>query len=192
MDSHFDWDREICTCKPEYYKWTQWIFTLLFDHYYDTAEQRATPIADLIKHFENNGSSSVRTATEFEDHFSAEEWNAKSKKEKSDVLTEFRLAYRKIGYVNWCEELGTVLANDQVKDGISERGGHPVVQKAMTQWYLRTTAYAERLLNDLDELDWSHALKTIQSNWIGKSEGASISFDIEESDSKIENFHNST
>jgi leucyl-tRNA synthetase len=184
----FDWDRELCTCDPNYYKWTQWIFTLLFSHYYDDGEKKAKSIESLVSEFQTNGNKQVQAATEIEESFSAEEWNAFSKSEQSQILTEYRLAYRKIGYVNWCEELGTVLANDQVKDGVSERGGYPVVQKAMTQWYLRTTAYAERLLNDLEGLDWSHALKTIQSNWIGRSEGASVFFNIDGSSENIEVF----
>ncbi len=184
----FDWSREVCTCKPDYYKWTQWIFTQLFAHYYDNTANKALPISELISEFSKNGNTKVNAANEHPDEFTAAEWNAYSAKEQDAVLTNYRLAFRKIGYVNWCEELGTVLANDQVKDGVSERGGHPVEQKAMTQWYLRITAYAERLLNDLDTLDWSDALKAIQRNWIGRSEGASMSFAVADSDEHIEIF----
>ncbi len=184
----FDWSREVQTCNPKYYKWTQWIFLQLFDHYYDNQENKSKPITDLVQHFEQNGNAGIDAANSQEGSFTAEEWNAMSKQDQEEVLMNYRLAYRKIGYVNWCEELGTVLANDQVKDGVSERGGYPVIQKAMKQWYLRITAYAERLLNDLEEIEWTDALKTIQSNWIGRSEGASMFFDIVGSDEKIEIF----
>lgn len=184
----FDWSREVYTCDPKYYKWTQWIFTMLFDHYFDQTTNCAKPISDLEARFAQEGNAKVKAATTQEETFSAADWKGWSRKEKAEVLMNYRLAYRKIGYVNWCEELGTVLANDQVKDGVSERGGHPVVQKAMTQWYLRITAYADRLLYDLDEIDWSDALKTMQRNWIGRSEGASIYFEVVGADEKIEVF----
>lgn len=184
----FDWDREVYTCNPKYYKWTQWIFTELFDHYYDRIEKKAKPISDLEKRFAAEGNKKVKAANSSKQKFTAEEWKAMSKVEQADTLMEYRLAYRKIGYVNWCEELGTVLANDQVKDGISERGGYPVIQKAMKQWYLRITAYADRLMYDLDEIDWTDSLKTIQTNWIGRSEGATMFFDVVDSDEKIEIF----
>lgn len=184
----FDWSREVFTCDPNYYKWTQWIFTLLFDHYFDQETQKAATIADLAQRFATEGNANVKAATTQEENFSAADWNSWSRKEQADVLMQYRLAYRKIGYVNWCEALGTVLANDQVKDGISERGGHPVVQKAMTQWYLRITAYADRMLYDLENIDWSDALKTMQSNWIGRSEGASIHFQVVGSEENIEVF----
>jgi len=184
----FDWDREVYTCDPNYYKWTQWIFTELFNHYYDQTAKKAMPISDLEKRFAAEGNKQVKAANSYKGKFTADEWNAMTKIEQADVLMEYRLAYRKIGYVNWCEELGTVLANDQVKDGVSERGGYPVIQKAMKQWYLRITAYADRLLYDLAEIDWSDSLKTIQSNWIGRSEGASLFFDVKDSDEKIEVF----
>lgn len=184
----FDWSRAVYTCDPNYYKWTQWIFTLLFDHYFDQATQKAAPIADLAERFASEGNANVKAATTQEENFSADDWNSWSRKEQAEVLMQYRLAYRKIGYVNWCEALGTVLANDQVKDGISERGGHPVVQKAMTQWYLRITAYADRMLYDLENIDWSDALKTMQSNWIGRSEGASIHFQVVDSAENIEVF----
>ena len=182
----FDWSREICTSEPKYYKWTQYIFTQLFDHYYDQKQHKAISIADLEATFEQEGNNHILASSSYEHVFTAKEWKAYSAREKSDILMEYRLAYKKVGYVNWCEELGTVLANDQVKDGLSERGGYPVEQKAMTQWYLRITAYAERLLNDLESLDWSDSLKTIQHNWIGRSEGASVIFNITSSNNTIE------
>ncbi len=184
----YDWSREVATCDPKYYKWTQWIFTQLFEHYYDQALDKAMPISDLVKRFEKEGNRGLQAATTLSEIFSAADWNSMSRKEKAAVLMHYRLAYRDVGYVNWCEELGTVLANDQVKDGVSERGGHPVVQKAMTQWYLRITAYADRLLFDLEDIDWSNSLKTIQTNWIGRSEGASIYFEISGSRETIEIF----
>jgi leucyl-tRNA synthetase len=182
----FDWSREVRTCDPSYYKWTQWIFTKFFNHYYDQHEEKAKPIDQLVAHFEKFGNQNLKAANSYKKTFSASEWESFSKVEKAEILMEYRLAYRKVGYVNWCEALGTVLANDQVKDGLSERGGYPVVKKAMTQWYLRITAYAERLLNGLDNIDWSDSLKTIQSNWIGRSEGATVFFDIPTHDTKIE------
>lgn len=184
----FDWSREVFTCDPNYYKWTQWIFTLLFDHYFDQETQKAAPVTELVERFASEGNANIKAATTQEESFSADDWNSWSRKEQADVLMQYRLAYRKVGYVNWCEALGTVLANDQVKDGISERGGHPVIQKAMTQWYLRITAYADRMLYDLDAIDWSDALKTMQSNWIGRSEGASIHFKVVGADENIEVF----
>lgn len=184
----FDWSREVYTCDPKYYKWTQWIFTQLFDHYYDKDANKAMPVEDLRKRFSQGGSKGVNAPNTLEEDFTAEEWNAMSRKEQAEALMNYRLAYRKIGYVNWCEELGTVLANDQVKDGVSERGGYPVVQKAMTQWYLRITAYAQRLLDDLETIDWSEALKTMQTNWIGRSEGASIFFEVDGTGDQIEIF----
>lgn len=174
----FDWSREVSTCDPKYYKWTQWIFTLLFNHYYDLDEDKALSIEALVRKFQKSGNKKVRAATTQTELFNSKEWKAMPEKEQQLVLMKYRLAYREIGYVNWCEELGTVLANDQIKDGVSERGGHPVIQKAMPQWNLRNTAYAERMLNDLEDIDWSVALKTIQRNWIGRSEGAQIFFKI--------------
>jgi len=182
----FDWSREVRTCDPKYYKWTQWIFTELFHYYYDQAADKALPIADLVQTFEKEGNTTVKAATTQEEIFDAAAWSAMSKLEKEAVLMRYRLAYREVGYVNWCEALATVLANDQVKDGISERGGHPVIQKAMPQWNLRTTAYAERLLDGLNDIDWSSSLKAIQRNWIGRSEGAQMFFDVVDSDAKIE------
>ena len=147
----YDWSRELYTCDPKYYKWTQWMFTQLFEHYYDQAADRAKPISELIAQLEKSGNQGISAAHSCEVTFTAAQWNAYSTIEQENILMCYRLAYRKVGYVNWCEALGTVLANDQVKDGISERGGHPVVQKAMTQWYLRITAYADRLLSGLEK-----------------------------------------
>ena len=184
----FDWSREIATCDKSYYKWTQWIFTELFNHYYDLTEDKAIPITDLVARFETEGNQVVNAFHAAKAVFTADEWKNFSAKQKQEMLADYRLAYRKVGFVNWCEELGTVLANDQVKDGLSERGGHPVVQKAMTQWYLRITAYAERLLDDLHTIEWSDSLKAIQRNWIGRSEGASVVFPVDGSDHTIEVF----
>ena len=184
----FDWSRELQTCDPQYYKWTQWIFTLLFDHYYDLEADKARPISELESTFESIGSGGAKAYTYYEGSFTADEWKAMDKAARFEILSEYRLAYRKVGYVNWCSALGTVLANDQIKDGLSERGGHPVEKKAMTQWYLRTTAYAERLLSGLETIDWSSSLKTIQRNWIGKSKGAQLFFDIADTSEKIEVF----
>jgi len=182
----FDWSREVQTCDPKYYKWTQWIFLQLYQHYYNTVADKALPIADLVKAFEASGNADVQAATTQETTFSAEDWKNYTPKEQDDILMNYRLAYRKLTYVNWCEALGTVLANDEVKDGVSERGGHPVEQRPMMQWSLRVTAYADRLLHELEELDWSDAMKAMQGNWIGRSEGAQLFFDVEGSDEQIE------
>lgn len=184
----FDWSREVKTSDPSYYKWTQWIFLQLFHHYYDLSENKAKPIDDLISSFEKFGSAYVRSYHSHDSDFTAKEWAEMSPKQKDDTLMNYRLAYRKTGYVNWCEALGTVLANDEVKDGLSERGGHPVEKKAMMQWSLRITAYAERLLQDLDTLEWSDALKSMQRNWIGRSEGAQMFFEIVGHEEKLEIF----
>ena len=184
----FDWSREVCTCDPKYYKWTQWIFVELFKHFYDLTQDKARPVEELIDEFAAHGNKKIKAANSYSALFTASEWSLMSSVQQAEVLMSYRLAYRKVGYVNWCEALGTVLANDQVRDGVSERGAHPVVQKAMTQWYLRITAYADRLLNGLDRIDWSNALKTVQSNWIGRSEGASIFFAVTRSSQKIEVF----
>ncbi len=184
----FDWDREVQTCDPNYYKWTQWIFIQLFEHYYDQTSGKAQPISDLQGIFTKQGNANVKAATAQETIFTAAEWQSMDEKAQSDVLMNYRLAYRTVTYVNWCEALGTVLANDEVKDGISERGGHPVERRPMLQWSLRITAYAERLLNDLNDLDWSDSMKKMQANWIGRSEGAQLFFEVEGSDHKIEIF----
>ena len=174
----FDWDREVRTCDPGYYKWTQWAFEKMYNSYYCNDEQQARPIAELEEAFGIYGNAGLNAACGKEMLFTAEEWNAYSPKEKSDVLMNYRLAFQADTLVNWCEGLGTVLANDEVKDGLSVRGGFPVEQKLMRQWLLRVTAYAERLLNGLDNLEWSESLKEIQRNWIGRSEGATMFFPI--------------
>ncbi len=174
----FDWDREVRTCEPSYYKWTQWIFLELFHAYFDHSDQKAKPISFLEKEFEKFGSSSVN-GKRSPVTFTAQEWNAYDEKTRMDILMNFRLAYCGYGEVNWCEALGTVLANDEVVNGVSERGGHPVVKKKLRQWYLRITEYADRLLEGLERIDFSDAMKEMQSNWIGKSSGAEIQFDIE-------------
>lgn len=184
----FDWSREVKTSDPNYYKWTQWIFLQLYHHYYDNSLRKARPITDLIKHFALHGNQGLDAANTQEFDFTASTWDNMTPKEKDDILMNYRLAYRKTGYVNWCEALGTVLANDEVKDGVSERGGHPVEKKAMMQWSLRITAYVERLLDDLDQLEWTDALKAMQRNWIGRSEGAKMFFEIENFDRKLEIF----
>ncbi len=140
----FDWERQVTTSDPKFYRWTQWIFLQLFDHYYDRESDRAEPIADLLRRFETEGNGGVRAATNEESTFSAEEWKGYSAAKRDEILMNYRLAYRKVAYVNWCEALGTVLANDEVKDGVSERGGYPVERRPMLQWSLRITAYAER------------------------------------------------
>ena len=174
----FDWDREFRTSDPEYYKWTQWAFLQMFGSWYDNKLQKACPIEDLVKAFEVGGSTAVDAACSEGAPFTAGEWKAFSEKEKADVLMRYRLAYQGESTVNWCPALGTVLANDEVKDGFSERGGHPVFQKKMTQWQLRVSAYAGRLLDGLDKLDWTDSLKEMQRNWIGRSEGAEMVFKV--------------
>ena len=172
----FDWSRQVVTCDPEYYKWTQWAFIQLFHHYYDTATDRAESIDKLVKHLEAHGTEGCTAYSSTPLEFTAEEWRAASEAERSEWLMHYRLAFLGESVVNWCPELGTVLANDEVSDGVSERGGYPVVQRKMKQWSLRVSAYAERLLAGLDQLDWSDALKEMQRNWIGKSVGASVTF----------------
>ncbi|HLF64633.1 MAG TPA: class I tRNA ligase family protein [Saprospiraceae bacterium] len=184
----YDWSREVRTCDPGFYKWTQWIFLQLFEHYYDLDQNKAIPLSVLIAHFEVSGTTGISAATSQENLFSAEAWRSISPKEKDDILMNYRLAYRKISYVNWCEALGTVLANDEVKEGFSERGGYPVERRAMIQWSLRISAYAERLLNDLNNLDWTDSMKAMQSNWIGRSEGAQLDFSVNGSDLAIRIF----
>ena len=184
----FDWDREVRTCEPGYYKWTQWAFLKMFGHYYDRTEQKAKPIEELIARFEKSGTEGVDAASTLELNFTAEEWAAKSEAEKEQVLQNYRLAFRADTMVNWCPKLGTVLANDEVKDGLSVRGGHPVEQKRMKQWLLRVTAYAQRMLDGLDQLEWSDSLKEIQRNWIGRSVGAQVFFDLVGKEQKLEIF----
>lgn len=184
----YDWSREVRTSDPAYYKWTQWTFIQLFNSYYCYDKQQARPISELIRIFEQSGSQGLNIACGEELHFTAGEWKKKTEKEQQELLLNYRLAYLSDTMVNWCPKLGTVLANDEVKDGVSERGGHPVVQKKMRQWSLRISAYAQRLLDGLDQIDWSDSLKEIQRNWIGRSQGADIFFDIKDSNEKIEIF----
>lgn len=172
----YDWEREIRTCDPNYYKWTQWAFLKMFDSYYCNQAQQARPISELIEVFARQGNGGLDVACSEGVHFTAEEWTAMSEKEQQEILMNYRLAYLGDTMVNWCPALGTVLANDEVKDGVSERGGHPVEQKKMRQWCLRVSTYAERLLHDLETLDWTESLKETQRNWIGRSEGAEMEF----------------
>lgn len=181
----YDWSREIRTCDPEYYKWTQWAFMKMFNSYYDTKEEKAKPVADLIKEFESAGTLNVHAAQGEELTFTADEWKKMDVKEKDDVLMNYRIAYLGNTMVNWCPKLGTVLANDEVSEGVSIRGGYPVEQKVMCQWCLRVSAYAQRLLEGLDKLDWTDSLKETQRNWIGRSEGAEMIFPIADSDVKL-------
>ena len=174
----YDWSREIRTCDPEYYKWTQWAFIQMFDSWFDNNQQKARPIAELEAAFAQGGSAAVNAACGDVEAFTAEQWAAFSEKEKSAVLMQYRIAYQGETAVNWCPALGTVLANDEVKEGYSVRGGHPVEQKKMTQWQLRVSAYAGRLLEDLEDLDWTDSLKDMQRNWIGKSQGAEMNFKV--------------
>ena len=174
----YDWSREIRTCEPEYYKWTQWAFIQMFESWYDNIQQKARPIAELEAAFAQGGSAAVDAACGDVEAFTAEQWNAFTEKEKAAVLMQYRIAYQGETAVNWCPALGTVLANDEVKEGYSVRGGHPVEQKKMTQWQLRVSAYAGRLLEDLETLDWTDSLKDMQRNWIGKSQGAEMNFKV--------------
>ena len=172
----FDWDREIRTSDADYYKWTQWAFIRMFDSYYCNKTQQARPIGELIECFERQGNIGLDIAHTEEMEFDAEEWKSWDERRRSEVLMNYRIAYLAETAVNWCEKLGTVLANDEVQDGVSIRGGYPVVQKMMKQWSLRVSAYAQRLLDGLDGLDWSQSIKETQRNWIGRSEGAEMVF----------------
>ncbi len=184
----YDWSREVRTSEPDYYKWTQWAFVKMFEHYYNNKTQKAEPISELIAAFESNGSQGVDAASTVAVNFSAEQWAAMSEEEQEATLQSFRLAYRADTMVNWCAELGTVLANDEVKEGLSVRGGFPVEQKRMKQWSLRVTAYAERMLVGMEKLEWSESLKEIQRNWIGRSLGAQMFFNIAGSEKQLEIF----
>ncbi len=184
----FDWDRSVNTSDPSYFKWTQWIIGRVFDHWYDRQEDRARPIGDLVSHLEAHGTDGLRAAESEALAVTAAEFRGMTEKQRSDLLMNYRLAFRSVSYVNWCEALGTVLANDEVKDGRSERGNHPVEQRPMLQWSLRITAYAERLLAGLDTVDYSEGLKAQQVNWIGKSTGALVHFDIEGHDERLDIF----
>lgn len=181
----YDWSREVKTCDAEYYKWTQWAFTELFQSYYDNKSAKAKPIAELVAHFELHGTAGLDVAQGEELSFEATQWQQMTKAEQSATLMNYRLAYLGDTMVNWCAALGTVLANDEVSEGLSVRGGHPVEQKLMRQWCLRVSAYAERLLNSLDSLEWTEALKETQRNWIGRSEGAEVKFPISGSEELV-------
>ncbi len=203
---NYDWDREVRTSDPKYYRWTQWIFKQLFDAWYNNDTNRAEPIETLIAKFEQNGSYNVNVHCDldwwkeistqdfplfgqyFSGEFTATDWKSLNEKQKQLILMNFRLTYLAESMVNWCPALGTVLANDEVKDGRSERGGHPVIQKRMRQWSMRVTSYAQRLLDDLDTIHWSEPIKEMQRNWIGKSKGASIWFELENHTDKLEVF----
>ena len=178
----FDWSREVRTCDPGYYKWTQWAFIQMFKSYYCNIRKQARPISELVKAFETNGTEGLDVACGEELSFTAEEWNAKSEKEKEEILLNYRIAYRGETIVNWCADLGTVLANDEVVNGVSVRGGYPVEQRLMRQWCLRVSAYAQRLLDGLDTIDWTDSLKETQRNWIGRSEGAEVRFKVKDKD----------
>ena len=181
----YDWDREVKTCDPTYYKWTQWAFLKMFKSYYDTALDKARPIEDLIAHFNHHGTEGCNAHTNSTDTFTAEEWNNMTQVQKNDVLMNYRIAYLGNTMVNWCPKLGTVLANDEVSEGVSVRGGYPVEQKMMSQWCLRVSAYAGRLLRDLDTLEWTESIKETQRNWIGYSEGAEMTFPVADSDKSL-------
>lgn len=178
----YDWSREVRTCTPDYYKWTQWAFLKMFAHYYDKDADKALPIDELVKRFEKGGNADVNAATNYDEVFTADEWNAMTDREKRAVLMNYRIAYKADTMVNWCPKLGTVLANDEVSEGLSVRGGYPVEQKIMSQWCLRVSAYAQRLLDGLETIDWTDSLKETQRNWIGRSEGAEMKFRIDGTD----------
>ena len=181
----YDWDRQVRTSDPNYYKWTQWIFLQLFHSWYDRKENKAKPITELIAKFEQSGNVGITCPGNEKLSFDAHQWSAFSEKEKRDTLMQYRIAYQGYAQVWWCEALGTVLANDEVVNGVSERGGHPVERKNMRQWFLRITEYAERLINSLDTLDWSEAMKEMQRNWIGKSSGAEVVFKVKWGEASI-------
>ena len=181
----FDWSREVRTSDPSYYKWTQWIFIQLFNSWYNTAKDKAEDISLLISTFESSGNKDVQAVHSHEWLFTAADWKSFDEKTKAEILLNYRLAYISEAMVNWCPALGTVLANDEVKDGVSERGGYPVERKEMKQWSMRITAYAQRLLDGLDKIDWPDSLREQQRNWIGRSEGAEVRFKIAHSDLEL-------
>ncbi len=178
----FDWDREIRTCDPAYYKWTQWAFIKMFQSYYDNDLQKAQPITTLVQHFETKGTDGLNVAQSEELQFTADEWKAMTELQQQQTLMNYRIAYLGETMVNWCAGLGTVLANDEVVDGVSERGGYPVVQKKMKQWCLRVSAYAQRLLDGLEKVNWTESLKETQRNWIGRSQGTEVQFKVANAD----------
>lgn len=184
----FDWDREVRTCEPSYYKWTQWTFIRMFNSWFNKEQQKAESIDTLVARFQQEGNTNVQAAQSECTVFTAEAWNTMSEKEQQELLLNYRIAYLADTMVNWCPALGTVLANDEVKEGVSVRGGHPVVQKKMRQWSLRVSAYAQRLLDGLNGVDWSDSIKDIQRNWIGRSQGAEVLFNVKDSDVKLEIF----
>ena len=181
----FDWEREVRTCDPKYYHWTQWTFVKMFESYYDTEKNKALPISLLVEQLEKDGTNNIHAATSNEESISAEEWKAMNEEEQQRFLMHYRIAYQAETKVNWCAALGTVLANDEVVDGLSVRGGHPVVQRNMLQWCLRVSAYAQRLLESLDDLQWTDSIKETQRNWIGRSEGAEVEFRLQSNDLPI-------
>ena len=181
----YDWDREVRTCDPTYYKWTQWAFLKMFKSYYNTELDKARPIEELVAHFEKHGTDGCNAHTSCTDKFTADEWNAMTQMQRNDVLMNYRIAYLGNTMVNWCPKLGTVLANDEVSEGLSVRGGYPVEQKMMSQWCLRVSAYAGRLLRDLDTIEWTESIKETQRNWIGYSEGAEMTFPVADSDKSL-------
>ena len=181
----FDWEREVRTCDPKYYHWTQWTFVKMFESYYDTEKNKALPISLLVEQLEKDGTNNIHAATSNEESISAEEWKAMNEEEQQRFLMHYRIAYQAETKVNWCAALGTVLANDEVVDGLSVRGGHPVVQRNMLQWCLRVSAYAQRLLEGLDDLQWTDSIKETQRNWIGRSEGAEVEFRLQSNDLPI-------
>ena len=181
----FDWEREVRTCDPKYYHWTQWTFVKMFESYYDTEKNKALPISLLVEQLEKDGTNNIHAATSNEESISAEKWKAMNEEEQQRFLMHYRIAYQAETKVNWCAALGTVLANDEVVDGLSVRGGHPVVQRNMLQWCLRVSAYAQRLLESLDDLQWTDSIKETQRNWIGRSEGAEVEFRLQSNDLPI-------
>ena len=181
----YDWDREVRTCDPKYYKWTQWAFLQMFKSYYNTELDKARPIEELVAYFEKHGTEGCNAHTSSSDEFTADQWNAMTQVQKNDVLMNYRIAYLGNTMVNWCPKLGTVLANDEVSEGVSVRGGYPVEQKMMSQWCLRVSAYAGRLLRDLETIEWTESIKETQRNWIGYSEGAEMTFPIADSDKSL-------
>ena len=184
----FDWSREVRTCDPDYYTWTQWVFMQMFNHYYDRIADKALPIERLTERFAASGTEGIDAACSKDLVFTADEWNSWDERRRREVLMNYRIAYQGETMVNWCPALGTVLANDEVSEGVSVRGGHPVEQRVMNQWCLRVSAYAPRLLADMEELEWSESLKETQRNWIGRSEGAEMRFGVKDSDLELEIF----